>query len=77
MSGRQPDPRIVNPETHPYRWVTFTVAAEFLEMPRRALREYADEGKLSYEFKGKRPKIHIDELLRFQRWLQQRARMAS
>jgi hypothetical protein len=63
--ARRPEPRIEDPATHPKRWVNFTVAAEFLEMDRRALNAYVDEGKVAAEFKGRRRKIHINEIVRF------------
>lgn len=69
---RRPDLRITDPTSHPVRWVTFTVAAEFLEMDRRALLAYAEQGDIAWEWKGRRRKIQLDELVRFQEWLQQR-----
>ena len=72
--SRLPEPRIVDPATHPHRWVNFTVAAEFVEMDRRALNSYVDEGRVAYEWKGRRRRINVDELVRFKRWLKERAR---
>jgi hypothetical protein len=73
---RKPYQRIENPTTHPDRWVVFTVAAEFLEMDRRALNAYADEGDIAWQWKGRRRKIEIVEVVRFKGWLRARA-MAS
>lgn len=70
---RRPDPRITDLRTHPKKWVNFSVAAEFLEMDRRALAAYADEGHIAFEWKGRRRKIHLDELARFTAWLKARA----
>lgn len=67
--ARPPDPRIVDPQNHRQRWVTFTVAAEYLSMPRPRLNEYFDEGRIKARLCGRRWKIHIDELLRFEAWL--------
>jgi len=75
--SRKADQRIANPATHQPRWVSFTVAAIFLKMDRRALNAYADEGRICYEWRGRRRKVHVDEVLRFQGWLQARARRAS
>jgi hypothetical protein len=71
---RKPDPRISDPTTHRQRWVNLTVAAIFLDgMDRRGLLAYIDEGLIRAEWKGRRRRIHIDELVRFQGWLRQRA----
>lgn len=69
--ARQPDPRIVDPQTHQQRWVNLTVAAEFLDMGRRALNAYVDEGKLTVELRSRRYKVHVDELVRFKAWRRQ------
>jgi len=71
--GMPSEPRIVDPSTHERRWVCLTVAAEFLEMDRRALNGYIDEGRLTWEWRGRRRKIHVDELVRFQAWQRTRA----
>jgi hypothetical protein len=74
---RKPYQRIADPKTHPDRWVLFTVAAEFLEMDRRALEAYVDEGDVAWEWKGRRRKIHIDEVVRFKAALKARPARAS
>lgn len=69
---RKAEPRIVDPATHPRAWVNLSVAAHFLEMDRRALIAYIDEGRLTVEYKGRRRKAHVDELVRFKAWLRRR-----
>ncbi len=70
---RRKEPRIANPETHPREWVNFTVAAVFLDMDRRALNAYVEEGRCAYEWKGRRRRISLGELVRFKAWLRERA----
>jgi hypothetical protein len=74
---RQPEPRIVDPSTHPQKWVNLSVAAEFLGMDRRALHLYIAEGVVTVEPRGRRYKMHIDEAVRFKWWLKRRHSLAS
>lgn len=70
---REPEPRIVDPATHPREWVCFSVAAQFLGMNRRALAIWASDGHVRAEFRGRWRKIHIKEVVRFQAWLRRHA----
>jgi hypothetical protein len=72
VTARQPEPRIVDPKTHTKKWVNLTVAAEFLEMDRRALNAYLEEGRAAAEWKGRLRKMHIDEVVRLKEWLRRR-----
>lgn len=69
---RTPEPRIIDPATHTRKWVNLTVAAEFLEMDRRALNAYLEDGKAVAEWKGRLRKMHIDEVVRLKAWLRRR-----
>jgi hypothetical protein len=71
---RKPAARIINPATHPERWVTRTVAADFLGFPQdlRALNVYIGDGSLPFRVFGRTIKIHVNELVRFKRWLLQK-----
>lgn len=71
--ARRPEPRIVDPATHPKKWVNLTVAAEFLEMDRRALNLYIADGQAHAELKGRRLRMHVTEVARFKAWLRQQA----
>jgi hypothetical protein len=70
-----PEPRITNLATHPKHWVSLTVAAEFLSMSYYSLHCAIEEGTLHVEWKGRRRKVHVDELRRFEAW--QRKQIAS
>jgi len=65
-----------DPRQHPKAWVCLIVAAEFLEMNVKSLDAYMAEGRIAWEWKGRRRKIHRDEVSRFDRW-QREQRKAS
>lgn len=63
---RRPEPRIVDPATHPRKLVSLVVAAAFLECDRRTLNKYIKLGMLAYEDRATRRKIAVAELVAFQ-----------
>lgn len=67
---RKPEPRIVDPTTHPGP-VNFTVAAEFLGISRHDVMAYVDEGELTAIWVGRRRRIQPAELARFKKWREQ------
>lgn len=67
MRPRRAEPRISNPENHPRRYVSLTVAAEYLEIDRKTLRKYLAAGLLAYEQRGSRVKLAVSELVAFER----------
>jgi len=42
-------------------------------MDRRALNAYIDEGHLAYEWKGRRRRVRVEDVVRFKAWLRARA----
>lgn len=63
--GRRAEPRIVDPATHPRRYVSVRVAADWLEEEEKQVRKYLDSGLLPYAWKGQRRKILVAELVAF------------
>lgn len=63
---RTREPLIENPATYPRRYVTLTTAAAYLEVDRRTLSGWLDEGKLPYLDLGARRKIALADLLAFE-----------
>jgi hypothetical protein len=70
---RRSEPRIVDPATHPKRYVSVAVAAAWLEEDERWLRECIRQGLLEVSYRGRRIKIHIPDLLAFEQSLKRRA----
>ena len=71
MSAR---PRLVDPATHPRRYVTLGAAAAYLEIDRRTLHKYLDEGLLpSVRYNGRR-RLEVAELAAFERRARRRGR---
>jgi len=70
MSGRQKEPRITDPYTHPRRYVNLTVAAEYLNLGWRTVSALVDEGKIpASEFetpRGRCRKIRVADLLAYE-----------
>lgn len=64
--ARSKEPRIVNPATHPRRYVSLIVAAEYLEIDRKTLSAWLDEGKLPFTEHGRRRRILLRDLLAFE-----------
>lgn len=65
MSTRAP--RLVDPATHPQRFVTLGVAAKYLEIDRRTLHKYLDEGLLACVRYNGRRRLEVAELAAFER----------
>jgi hypothetical protein len=63
---RSAEPRIVDPATHPKRWVSLAVAADYLEVDRKTLNIYLLDQKLAYARFGRRRKIAVTELIAFE-----------
>jgi excisionase family DNA binding protein len=61
------EPRILDPATHPRRYVSLVVAAAYLEIDRKTLEKLLQAGKLAYEHRGRRRKIAVSELVDFER----------
>lgn len=58
--------RITDPATHPKRYVSLQVAAEYLEVHPTTLRKYLREGLLDFSRFGSRRKIEVKELVAFE-----------
>lgn len=65
--SRRAEPRIDDPATHPRRYVSLVVAAEYLEINRKTLNAFMAEGLIAYEQRGARRKIAVQELIDFER----------
>lgn len=65
-SGRQKEPRIVDPETYPRRFVSLRVAAIYLEIDVKTLDKFLAAGLLEYVRYGSRRKVAVSELVAFQ-----------
>lgn len=63
---RQPEPRILDPATHPKRYVSLAVAADYLEVDRKTLGKYLEAGMLAFTVFGRRRKITVSELVAFE-----------
>lgn len=63
---RRAEPWIVDPATHPRRYVSLRVAARYLESDRRTLNKFLDEGLLQPTWFGKRRKVEVVELVAFE-----------
>lgn len=64
-SGRRPEPRIVNIETHPRAQVGLAVAAAFLGLNERTVRARIDDGRIQGYRDGKAYRIPLVELQRY------------
>lgn len=63
---RRPAPRIVDPQTHPRRYVSLRVAAIYLEVDPRTLDKYLQAGALAFNQFGQRRKIAVADLVAFE-----------
>lgn len=63
--SRRAEPRIFDAATHPRRWVSLIVAAEFLEVDRKTLGIYLADRRLEFQWFGRRRKIAVAELVAF------------
>lgn len=63
--GRRPAPRIVDPETHPQRYVPLIVGAEYLEVDPRTLNSYIAEGLLPVYLVGRQRRLYVPDLAGF------------
>jgi excisionase family DNA binding protein len=64
---RGAETRITDPTTHPRRYVSLVVAAEYLEVDRKTLGVWLLNRKLAFVTFGKRRKIEVSELVAFER----------
>jgi excisionase family DNA binding protein len=60
--AKTPAPRIVDPATHPQREVNLTVAADFLGLNPRTVRNRVDEGAIKGWRDGKVYRVDVDDL---------------
>lgn len=75
MNRRRPDPRIVDPATHPKAYVSLRVAAFFLDdMDERTVRARIEEGQLPAIRDGRVYRIKVLDLVAYK---QRRERLAS
>lgn len=63
--SRTPEPRLVDPATHPRRSVGLKVGADFLGMGERTLRRRIEEGLIPAYRDGKLYRIKVRELVRY------------
>lgn len=66
VKSRRADMRITDPATHPKRYVSLQVAAEYLEVHPTTLRKYLVQGLLDFSWFGARRKIEVTELAAFE-----------
>jgi len=66
MTRRRAEPRIVDPATHPRRYVNLAVAAAYLEVHPMTLRKYLGNHLLAYTWFGRRRKVQVSELVAFE-----------
>lgn len=64
---RRPEAWIVDPATHPRRYVSLRVAARYLELERRTLNKILECGLLTAVRFGERRKIAVEELTAYER----------
>lgn len=67
MRGRRPELRIVDIATETRRYVCLSVAADYLNVTRKTLGEWLDEGRLPHANFGSRRRVLIADLLAFER----------
>lgn len=70
---RKPDPRILDPRTHPRSSVCLAVAAEFLGINERTVRARIDDGQIDAVKDGKSYRISLTSLIAYD----ERRRLAS
>jgi excisionase family DNA binding protein len=70
---RRAEPRILDPATHPRRYVSLRVAAVYLELDEKTLRKLIDNDELPYSRFGDRRKIEVKELVAFEERQRRRA----
>lgn len=63
--SRSPEPRIVDPATHPKSSVCLSVAAEFLELDERTVRARIESGELKALRDGKVYRIALSDLMAY------------
>lgn len=63
--SRKPEPRIVDPDTHPRPFVSLTVAARFLDIDRRALIHFIAAGQIAAYAQGRMRKVRVADLVAF------------
>lgn len=64
--ARRMETRIGNPFTHPTRYVSLTVAAEYLECHRATLHRRLEEGRIPYQQEGQRRRILVSDLIAYE-----------
>lgn len=67
--SRRPEPRIVDPSTHPRRLVCLRVAAAYLDLDERTLRARLESGAIEAQRDGKVYRIAVDALVRYREQL--------
>ncbi len=63
---RRSEPSIVDPATHPRRYVSLRVAARYLEVDEKTLRKYLSCDLIAFSWFGQRRKIEVAELVAFE-----------
>lgn len=74
---RHPEPRITDPRTHPRRFVSLAVAADYLETDQRTLRKWLEHGLIAFEDRGTHRRIAVSELVAFEQRTHRPARECS
>lgn len=64
--ARKADKRITDPATHPRRYVSLVVAADYLEVDRKTLNTYLDAGLLPFTLFKSRRRILVTDLVAFE-----------
>jgi hypothetical protein len=70
---RRPEPRIVDPITHPRKTVGLRVAAEYLDMDERTLCARIERGLLPAVHDGRVWSIKLSDVVHYDEWRRQRA----
>jgi excisionase family DNA binding protein len=66
VTRRRAEPRIVDPATHPRRYVSLRVAAAYLEVNEKTLAKYLASGQIAFTQFGSRRKLRVDDLVAFE-----------
>lgn len=73
MRNRTREQRITDPNAHPRKFVSLAVAADFLEVDRKTLNAWLNNGDLVFVQFGRRRKIAVRELVAYLQRQERRA----
>lgn len=67
MTRRHREPPLTSPATDPRRYVSMVVAAAYLNITRKTLGEWLDEGRLPHFNFGSRRRLLVSDIAAFER----------